>query len=302
MRRFFAWLAALLGLAVLTACNSGGTITPFGPPASVHLYVSDRGGAGGHIYVFTLPVSGASTPGVTVSGVANPWGIGLSATQLFVPNSSTTTMNAYALPLTNASTPAFSFTMSHNAQDVAINSAGNLYAAESFSSTCCIEAVNGPLSGASTPAFTMTLASAGGFPFGVGFDPSGNLFATGASQVAEFMPTFSGASTPAFHFGSILDNEGIVSDAMGRIFVANGPSEGKIDVYTPPYANASTPTFTITASTHYIGFPVFDSSGNLYVPVTVDNKVYVFTPPFSGASTPAFSISVTGAYGAATGP
>lgn len=300
MKAFLFRATALVGLAALAACNSSSGVTPFPPSASVHLYVSDDL-ASGHIYVFTLPVSAGSTPSATVAA-STPGGMSLDATRLYVPNAGTTAVNAFTLPLSNASTPAFSMTLTNTAHDVTIGPSGNLYASEPLNNTCCIEALNAPLSGASTPAFSMTLASAGGFPWGATFDPSGNLIAAGASQAALFTPPFSGASTPAFHFGANSENYGIASDSLGRVFVANGPSFGKIDVYTPPYTNASIPTFAITVSANTLRYLAFDASGNLYVAVPTDNKVYVFTPPFSAASTPVFSIAVTNAYGVAIGP
>jgi hypothetical protein len=300
-RRLFSSVAASLGLAVLAACNGGGT-TP--PVLLGHLYVSDRVMGGNHISVFTLPVTNASTPTVTVPVAGLLGGMSLDATRLYVPDLSGAgnTVKAFTLPLTAASTPAFSMTLTRTVEDVKIGAGGNLYAAEPFNSSCCIEAVNAPLSGASPVAFSMTLASAGGNPFGLGFDPSGNLFASGSNQVAEFTPPFSGGQVPTFHFGAIANNWGIISDSTGRVFVANGAVNGKVDVYSPPYTNASLPSFSFTVSASTIIYMAFDASGNLYAAVPNDNKVYVTAPPFSALSTPSVNIAVPNAWGVAIGP
>ncbi len=195
-------------------------------------------------------------------------------------------------------------TVGTSVEDVKLDSTGRLFAADAHTATCCIEVVTPPFSSSSAPAFTLNLPSGGGTPWGVTFDPSGNLFVAGGSVNDKFTPPITSASTAAATFGVNNDNYGIISDSTGRIFVANGTADGELDVYTPPVSVGATRSFALTPTTtaSYLGFPAFDNIGNLYVPSYTEGKLYVYTPPITSASTPAFSLAITHAYGAAAGP
>jgi len=307
---------ALLGmtLAVFVAsCSSGTSSSPSlpvpAPPAPQRLYVSDVAASpNGHIYAFQLPLTAASAPIVTLSGLDYPAGLAFDSTgRLFVSGSTLKQGAAYAQPavftqpITTASSPAFLLSQTYYGGDVAVNAAGTVVAIENQSNFCCLEVFTAPTSAASTAAFSISFPSTDGPEEGA-FDASGNLFISGYKHLYEFTPPLTASSLPAATFGTLTGDSGVGIDSSGRLYEADGSAIGKVDVYTPPYTNASTPSFSITVSANYIGHPTFDAAGNLYVTGYTDNKVYMFTPPFSASSTPALSVTVAKPYGAAVGP
>ena len=297
-KRLLSTLAAL-ACTVLAACSTPGGPVPVqnGTTTSSHkLYVVDNNN---NLNVYTLPLTASSTPAITVAS-AGDGGMAISSTQLAV-SSGARLVNVFALPITSASVPAFSMAAGSNLNDATFDSAGNLWVTDSSSGTCCIYKYTSPLSASSLPAFTMNEPNNGGYPWGLSFDSTGNLYVAGNRVNDVFAPTLSSSSTGTT-FGTNSDNYGIVANG-GRVYVANGSGDGSVAVYTTPVAGASTAAFILTPGTsNYIGYPSFDSAGNLYVPVPNDNKIYVYTAPISSTSVPAFSVALPKAYATITGP
>ena len=118
----------------------------------------------------------------------------------------------------------------------------------------------------------------------------------GSGFVQIFAPPFSAASIPvvAFQDGTSTDTDDLAFDASGRLYVGNF-GQGKVDVFTPPFTNTSTSTFSVTAAGAPEGIDI-DATGNLYV---ATGPVSIYNAPLSGTSTAAITIStgLTGAIG-----
>jgi sugar lactone lactonase YvrE len=226
-----------------------------------------------------------------------------TATQLFVTNHGTAkTISVFALPLTSASTPSFTIATPTKALDAKFDASGNLWVTSNSSANCCVYEFSPPFSSSSTASTTLSQPSSGGYPWGLAFDSSGDLYVSGESTNDRYTPPLSPSSTPTT-FGTDYGSYGISVDSNNRVFVANGTADGEIDVFNANPGASATPAFSLTVSAgYYIGFPAFDSAGNFYVPVPHDNKVYVYAPPISSTSVPAYSIPFTGAYSVFAGP
>jgi hypothetical protein len=137
-----------------------------------------------------------------------------------------------------------------------------------------------PVTNSSTPNFTvpansvlsMAINTAGGMAVG---ELGGNL--------QFFNPPLSGASVAAATFPNpgASSNGQIVFLSSGDFFAANGST--KVNRFTPPFTNSSTPSQTITiAGGSAIGL-AFDSAQNLYVGNANGSNLYVYAPPYTGA-------------------
>jgi hypothetical protein len=74
-----------------------------------------------------------------------------------------------------------------------------------------------------------------------------------------------------------------------QLFVDSvSPGSGRVDVYTLPLTNASTPAFSITSGIDTPEAVAFDASGRLHIGNlgSVNGSVVVYTGPFSAASVP----------------
>ena len=120
-----------------------------------NLYVANAAGAAGtNLYVFAAPYTGAPTAISPLIASKQYAGLALSATQLFVVNSSATnSIDVYNLPITAASAPVFSITngIPILPSSLAFDSAGNLY----LGSFTQITEYSPPFSAASTPVLSL---------------------------------------------------------------------------------------------------------------------------------------------------
>lgn len=132
-----------------------------------------------------------------------------------------------------------------------------------------------PFSSASTPS---SLSSTNAL--GVALDSTGILAVVSSGDVITvYAAGVTSASTPYATFTGSSTFGGLNSfDASGKLAV---PNQTKVDVFTPPFSNASTPSVTISSITQPIG-SAFDGSGNLYI-TDVNGSVNAFAPPYTGA-------------------
>src|SRR5215469_11626725 len=113
----------------------------------------------------------------------------------------------------------------------------------------------------------------------------------GSGVVQIFAPPFSASSVPAVAFkdGTSTDVDDVAFDRKGRLYVGNF-GQDMVDVFTPPFTNASTSTFSITTGSGPEGIDL-DILGNLYVANRNAGNVTVYNAPLSGTSTAAFTIA-----------
>jgi hypothetical protein len=288
-------LSVAIVILSLTAC--GGSSKPGAPGATEHLYVGNDAGSAS-ILQFTLPITSASTPSVTVApttGTANLTALALDAAGDLATADNAGHLAIFKAPITSSSTASATFsngTASNDGQ-LAFNTAGALLAATVSTK---VNVFNPPLSNTSTPAQSVTDASLTS-AIGAALDSSGNLVVSnagsGSSTLTVFAPPFSNASvvTPAAA-GTAYRK---VALNTSQLFVASvAGTTGQIDVYNLPLSASSAPVFSMTN----VNVPealAFDSHGNLYVGNLGDATIRVFTPPFSASSTPSVTLTVTGA-------
>jgi hypothetical protein len=297
-RRIFFVLICMATIAAFSGCNSN-TPPPFLAPQ--HLYVTDQT----HVFIYSLPVTAASTPVVTLP-VAGAATMTFDASgRLFVDNQAAL-IRVFAQPITSSSTPLFTITATFGVKDMVIDAGGRLYAIEAQTATCCVEVFNPPFSGSSTSAFSLANTTSGS-PWGGALDGAGDLFLADTTGVSEYAAPISSGSAPAHTFGSITNNNnfGIAANAAGDLFVANGAVNGSVDFYNAPYTNASTKAFAFvvtSSTTNSVTYLALDRFGNLYAANGADGLVDVFARPFSVTSTPVVKLPVTNVYGVAIGP
>ncbi|HEV7485154.1 MAG TPA: hypothetical protein VGQ65_05690 [Thermoanaerobaculia bacterium] len=138
-----------------------------------------------------------------------------------------------------------------------------------------------PVSNASTPNFEVPANSV----LSMAINASGGM-AVGllGGNIQFFNPPLSGASVPAATFsnGGASDNGQIAFLPSGDFFAAT--SSTKVNRFSPPFTNGSTPSQTITvAGTAFIGLG-FDAGQNLYLSNSAGgSNLYVYAPPYTGA-------------------
>ena len=141
---------------------SGGLVSAIGDLLDnfASLYVANAGVGGGtasNIEVFASPYTGApavTTPNQAATAYRKMSG---SGSTLFVCSvSGTGRVDAYGLPLSNTSVPAFAITTGVNVPEaIAFDASGNMYVGNLGNSTVTVYAP--PFSAASAPAVTLTL-------------------------------------------------------------------------------------------------------------------------------------------------
>ncbi len=312
MKRLQLFGLCIIGAAIVSlgaGCNTSTTNSP-GPtptPSFKHMYLSIFAVAGG-VQIYSLPLSGTSTPTGTISGLNDPAEIFVDkAGRLFVPLNSVPTVDVYTPPISAASTPAFALTTAHtDTESVTEDSTGTIYVGVLNSATCCIDVFNGPVTAAATDSYEITanaVVNGLGYPYGMGFDSSGNLYVSSTTSTLKFVPPFSAASVPTAVVLPNQDNYGLLVDASNRVFVANATVDGTIDVFNQPFVSGTgTRAFglLVTAAT-YVQGTAFDAAGNLWA-VSSTGGVYEIPAPISATSTATLVFTVANAYGIAFGP
>jgi len=134
-----------------------------------NLYVSNSGsGSTGNLYVFASPYTGAPavvTPSIPTTAYRKMAG---SGSVLYVCSVAGTTgrIDAYNLPLTALSVPAFSITTGVNTPEaIAFDASGNMYVGNLGNPT--ITVYSPPFSAASAPSVTLTVGTSAFAIFGI---------------------------------------------------------------------------------------------------------------------------------------
>lgn len=213
-------------------------------------------------------------------------------------------VQVYTLPITAASTAAFSFA-SDNVVAVTIDANGN---AAVLDNTGNLKFFTAPLSAASTPAAVFTNGSATNNG-SISFLSTGDFFVGSASnRVNRFNAPFTNASTPAAFVtdASMVAAYGTAVDASQNLYIANARTGtaatcstgaqtcSTLLVYAPPYTGTPTITPKVTSSQYR---KMAGSGSVLYVCSVAGSvsgptgRVDAYNLPLTAASVPAFAIT-----------
>ena len=128
------------------------------------LYVAECSGTK-QVLQYALPLTGASTAAVavTIAGETCAEGIAIdpATNQLFVASEAANKIYEFSLPISGASTPALTIVTPNAArrfQNIAFDSAGNLYASDRGTGTNGIDVFVPPFTATSDPTFSLTPA------------------------------------------------------------------------------------------------------------------------------------------------
>ncbi|HEV2907658.1 MAG TPA: hypothetical protein VGX02_00200 [Candidatus Eremiobacteraceae bacterium] len=307
----FFYFAATVAALTFGGCSAKSTSPPVptSPPLT-HMYLSLDVTAGS-VQIYNTPVTAASVPTGTITPIADPAELFVDKTgRLFVPNGGgNSTVKVYTSPITGASTPAFTLTTLHtDPEDTTEDASGNVYVGVLNSNMCCIDIFPGPVNASASAGSEITANAVApnglGYPFGMGFDTSGNMYVSSTTSTIKYTPPISSASVPAANVLPNQDNYGLVLDASNNVYVANATTDGTIDVFTQPFQNGSARAFgllVIPTATGYVEGMALDGSGNLWA-VDDIGGVWEFTAPITSASVPTKILTVVNAYGIAFGP
>jgi sugar lactone lactonase YvrE len=262
-KRLFA--IAIVSL-MLGACSSSSSTTPFFPQ---HLYVAKENTT---LLVYTLPITSASTPVVTLGGFVISEAAALdSLGHVFVSDQGTTPVQVdeFNLPLSASSLPIATIKMpaSTDARALAVDASNNLWVP---SLDGHVYEFVGPFSGTVTPAPNITLTSGLNGPEGLTFDSLGNLYVVnnGGTTVAIFNAPQTNLMAVSGTLSGISGNSrGIAIDRAGHVYVQEGG--GNIDRFNgpPPFVSGTAPSFTDPSATtglSFAGGQAVDTTGNLY--------------------------------------
>jgi hypothetical protein len=285
---------AFVSALTLAACSSSSTPAP--PPVPIHVYASIKN-TPGTVHIYTLPLTSTSVSTNSFAGTSSPNGMCVdSQLRLYVVNSGGR-VSVYTQPILNGATAAFSLTGFGGTAtvDCAIDASGNLYVADSSGTIWVFKA---PITSSSVLDHTITTGISS--PFGVTVDATGDVFVSDSTHITEYAPFASGNGL-LFTFGSITNNWGLTIAPDGYLYVANGTANGEIDVYKPPFSNASTPDHTLTIpATPVVLYFAFDSSANMYLSGnTSSSLLWELAPPYTGA--PLVTLTVDGTTGTSGG-
>jgi hypothetical protein len=287
---------ALAAFAVeLAGCNGSNTIPSF--LVSKHIYVTNGNSTAGmgSTNIYALPLSAAPTATGSLSTNTYPFfectdGQG----RVFVVNYTSGTIMAFTQPISNAASPAFTLNLAvaSSLTGCVFDGSGNMYVSDASNNR--IDVIPSPVSSSSTVTSHITASVTG--PYGAAVDATGDVFvANGGAKTTEYASLGSG-NTLLHTFGNNnFDNEGLVIGPDGNLYSANNTADGTIDVFKPPFTNATIVDHGITPPGATLIFEVkFDSSGNMYVSGNdaANSVVWVFAPPYTGAPTTAALIVV----------
>jgi sugar lactone lactonase YvrE len=249
---------------------------------------------------YALPYTGGAPTATISNGVNHPAGLAFdSSGNLFVANQANNNVTEYAPPYTGAPTATISNSV-NSPWGVAFDSSGNLFVANYGNATVTEYAP--PYTGAPTA----TISNGVNGPEGLAFDASGDLFVanTLASTVTEYAPPYTGTPTATIS-NSVWYPWGLALDSSGDLFVANNPGN-TVTEYAPPYTGAPTATISMPGGGYRAAGLAVDSSGKLWVAISVitgppvlSGPVLEFSPPYAGAPTATISNSVNSPFGVA---
>jgi hypothetical protein len=257
--------ALLIPALILTACNSN----------SNHLVLPTQ-----RMYVATFN----NTPPPTQAGI-----------EVFTPP-----FSASELPSVVLNTGGTS--QMNDPGDVAVDALGNVFAINDANGPGFMTAYSQPISSASAPyANFTTVANPAQNAYGMGFDPSGNLWFSDREFGNIYMvsPPFSNASVPTLVLSAAngigaLGPAQLAFDRAGDLAVAQQPQKNVL-FFKAPVTSGSSVAATLPLPQNGQGV-AFDFSGRLFatsIPYTFlgpPGSILVFNPPFFSGETPAFSI------------
>ncbi len=212
---------------------------------------------------------------------------------LYVGNDNTPgTVQAYTLPITASSTPAFVFA-SNNVVSVGLDANNNALVGDNAGH---LQFFTAPLSATSTPSVTFNNGSASNNGQIV-FNLAGQAFvATVTSTVNLFNPPFTSSSAPSTVVsGGLISAIGDVLDNAGSLYVSNAGTGGgtgsDLEVFAPPYTGAPAVTTPNVAATAYR--KMAGSGSTLYVcsVAGTTGRIDAYGLPLSNTSVPAFAIT-----------
>ena len=231
--------------------------------------------------------------GCNVAGGSAPSPPVVVVQHLYVGNDNTPgTVQAYTLPITASSTPAFAFA-SNNVVSIGFDANNNALVGDNAGH---LQYFTAPLSATSTPSVTFnngTASNNGQIVFNFG----GQVFVANVSTAVNmFTPPFSSSSAPsAVVSGGLVSAIGDVLDNLGNLYVSNAGTGGgtgsDLEVFAAPYTGAPTVTTPNVAATAYR--KMAGSGSTLYVcsVAGTTGRIDAYGLPLSNTSVPAFAIT-----------
>ena len=278
------------GVAVFNA-------VPAGNYCATAVLATSPPGKGGTPSPFTVTAEATTNTTVTVLPVP-PFPTDISG--LYVANSNS--IAVYPPGASGNVAPARTISGTNTGLDfpfgVALDSAGNLYAANSRVKSITVYPPG--VSGNWPPTRTISGTSTGlTSPSGIALDSAGNLYVTNRieNSITVYPPGASGNVAPARIISGTntgLDFPfGVALDSTGNLYVANRDGNS-ITVYPPGASGNVAPARTISGTNTGLDFPfgvALDSAGNLYITNDHGNSITVYPPGASGNVAPARTIS-----------
>ena len=302
----FFFLAPFAFEACSTSSVPAPTATPtFGPSPSAtpgpNLYVTLC--AAPHVLdVFKPPMSGSSSPAITVAWPGQPTcalsGAVLSGHMLAL-GTNQQGVYIYQLPLADKSSPVAQLGSIQDAGGLVQDSSGKLIVADSDFFTSGIDVYTPPFMTNSQPTASFLVGQ--GQPFILQMNAAGLLFAglCGTNGlVMVYTPPITASTTPTAQIAppGATCTQGIGLDRSGNLYVADALSN-TVWIYQPPFTSASTPTTTIAGGPSGTSGPLsfaFDRLGNIYIADGAAGAVLAYAPPLTATSKPLFTIHTEG--------
>lgn len=304
-------LGVLILIVAVYGCPNQNQVTlpPPGSTASVRLYTVTFDNPPLHgLLVFAPPFTSGSTPAIVMpqnatSKMNGPGDVLIdhSGDVVVLNDGSNVTpfVTVYSQPVSASSSPFAQFNTGTTTQDNvyggAIDAAGTLWLSNRNTVTpnIKISTVTPPFTNSSTLTTVLTPTNGIHDPAQIAFDNNGHMAVAEqvASDVVIYATPVTSASMPTAKIALTSFGQGVAFDSAGRLFATS--AYNTIEVFTPPFSNGQSPSFTISglADTDFI---TFDSSGNLWAPEChTPGSVLEFLPPFSSGSTPSLTITST---------